>query len=109
MVWGAVLVVAWLHICAAHTGPGGPACLPDLVWHNGQCFGRLDIGRVVRGSGRCGGQRDYPGLLSDYDMPDIQAVGGRLLDRKRVVWGRRVSVGVDMGGARIINKKKSNI
>src|SRR3546814_19347912 len=76
MVWGAVLVVAWLHICAAHTGPGGPACLSDLVWHNGQCFGRLDIGRVVRGSGRCGGQRDYQGLLSDYDLPDIPAVGG---------------------------------
>src|SRR3546814_5882830 len=71
--------LAWLHICAAHTGPGGPACLPDLVWHNGQCFGRLDIGRVVRGSGRCGGQRDYPGLLSDYDMSDIQAVGGTLI------------------------------
>src|SRR3546814_12431166 len=27
-------------------------------------------------------------------------------DRKRVVWGQRVSVRVDLGGARIIKKKK---
>src|SRR3546814_14239372 len=29
-------------------------------------------------------------------------------DRKSVVWGRRVSVRVDLGGRRIIKKKKNN-
>src|SRR3546814_18923063 len=31
---------------------------------------------------------------------------GTLIDRKRVVWGKSVSVRVDLGGRRIITKKK---
>src|SRR3546814_19472480 len=45
-------------------------------WSSDVCSSDL---RVVRGFGCCGGQRDYPGLLSDYDMPDIQAVSGTLI------------------------------
>src|SRR3546814_19978677 len=33
----------------------------------------------------------------------------RVLDRKSVVWGKRVSVRVDLGGRGIIKKKKKNI
>src|SRR3546814_12555183 len=32
--------------------------------------------------------------------------GDGIGDRKSVVWGKRVSVGVDLGGGRIIKKKK---
>src|SRR3546814_12674425 len=62
------------------------------------------------------------GLVAGYQvrvpMVDVNAIGagggsmawidgaGGLRDRKSVVWGKSVSVRVDLGGRRIIKKKK---
>src|SRR3546814_20878893 len=40
-----------------------------------------------------------------YELPNRQRSIIRPLDRKSVVWGKSVSVRVDLGGRRIINKK----
>src|SRR3546814_11666321 len=38
-------------------------------------------------------------------LPQVFAEGARRVDRESVVYGKRVSVRVDLGGRRIINKK----
>src|SRR3546814_19058717 len=47
---------------------------------------------------------DQPGRLLENEI----AASFELLDRKRVVWVQSVSVRVDLGGRRIINKNNKN-
>src|SRR3546814_12790725 len=47
----------------------------------------------------------YRALLTEYGA-DAIVIGGR--DRKSVVWGKRVSVRVELGGGGIIKQKTKN-
>src|SRR3546814_20201471 len=47
---------------------------------------------------------DQADLVRALDIPVVLVVG----DRKSVVWGKSVSVRVDLGGRRIIKKTKTN-
>src|SRR3546814_19176307 len=55
--------------------------------------------RMPRASVACGGN-------PRGDDPQARPLGAMALDRKSVVEGKSVSVRVDLGGRRIINKKK---
>src|SRR3546814_14471324 len=57
-----------------------------------------------------GGAINTPALLLRSQVPDPHGRVGprRCIDRKTVVWGKRVSVRVDHGVPRSINKKTTN-
>src|SRR3546814_16979138 len=66
--------------------------------------GRLERAQATRG-GRGGGAKHlYARFRGDRQLG--RAVVAVVLDRKSVVWGKRVSVSVDLGGGRVIKKKK---
>src|SRR3546814_9819848 len=90
-------------------------CSSDLL----RWFGRER--RISPGSGRPGQRRSAVGQPAPAVLAVAAAVCHRLdgrkplragadgavrRDRKSVVWGKRVSVRVDLGGCRIIKKKK---
>src|SRR3546814_12141512 len=52
---------------------------------------------------------DHSGLRPGARVLDIGCAKGFLVDRKSVVEGKRVSVRVDIGGRRIIKKKKNTV
>src|SRR3546814_12638658 len=63
----------------------------------------------VRAAESCCGRfpaRRRRGVRSAY-FPAAQATQTGVVDRKSVVWGKSVSVRVDLGGRRIIKKKKT--
>src|SRR3546814_11112057 len=69
---------------------------PDLV-EDFRGFAALDAGDVVLVF-----QEDAERVVDGLRVEDER------VDRKSVVWGKSVSVRVDLGGRRIIQKKKKN-
>src|SRR3546814_14019568 len=86
-------------------------CSSDL-----HCVAQVELGDEVAQCGRVRGG----GIAADEVQLRIRVVDGavpgerehdvvlRLVDRKSVVSGKSVSVSVDLGGRRIIKKKKRN-
>src|SRR3546814_12223636 len=66
-----------------------PGDEPDIGRHIIACSDGAEHGGGAEGRSGCAGR-----------------CGGGGLDRKSVVWGKRVSVRVDLGGRRIIKKKR---
>src|SRR3546814_14386966 len=66
----------------------------DLILPNGQPISSRAISKIR--NDECG-QR--------YAAEQLAAAGARTRDRKSVVWGKSVSVRVDLGGRRLIKKK----
>src|SRR3546814_14858676 len=95
-------------------------CSSDLQRRSGP---RPQQRRGARGDGSAVGDDPAGGLLLRVDRHRAPGEGGgradqrrararghlRLSDRKSVVEGKSVSVRVDLGGRRIIKKKKQNV
>src|SRR3546814_16653773 len=93
-------------VCSSDLFKGAVRCRA----RGGLCLFRLWPSKAVGHSGRAGeraaaGRRR--GCAAEYGAreDDPVAVGARA--RKSVVWGKSVSVRVDLGGRRIIKNKKS--
>src|SRR3546814_5543975 len=72
-------------------------------WSSDVCSSDLAF-KVILGEAPFGPGGDGPGVIASRFAAGRQRDGGR--DRKSVVWGKSVSVRVDLGGRRIIKKKK---
>src|SRR3546814_18873345 len=85
-------------VCSSDLCEAGTAVLVQVsaVGEVGQVLGQLPEQKRVADGGRAGGE-DADGLIA------------HLPDRKSVVEGTSVSVRVDLGGRRIIKKKRKNI
>src|SRR3546814_16299971 len=97
-------------VCSSDLGSNTePGCTQRSPAKRARKRSRRWVQRMVKASPRLtcfigGGIRTYPTRLASLFSPSVVSA-----DRKSVVSGKSVSVRVDLGGSRIIKKKKQRI
>src|SRR3546814_12676643 len=76
----------------------------EFAWHQAT-YVRCRDGLSILGQEDFVPKAPYTHLLSP-GMIGAMRLRNRIIDRKSVVWGKSVSVRVDLGGRRILKKKK---